>query len=444
MFLNKIIKKVVPELLIDWYHCFFPLLGAIVYRFPSKKLKVIGVTGTNGKSTTVALITAVLEEAGFKVASISSIRFKIKDKEWSSPLKMTMPGRMVIQKFLRQAVNSGCQYAVLEVSSEGIKQHRHFFINFNTAVFTNLEPEHIERHGSFDNYRKAKEKLFQATNGFHIVNVDDKNAEYFLKYPAEKKYGFGLEISNFSNFQKIIAENVLVMGDGSIFLVSGTEIKLKLLGEFNIYNALAAICVGLSQGVDLSVCKSALEKVNGIPGRMQLVIPEPFKFFVDYAVTPEALEKVYQTLQNSPSKADLCPRPIILGVKPLAGKLICLLGACGGGRDKWKRPILGKIASQYCDEIILTNEDPYDENPLEIIKNIESGFSQIPNIYKIIDRREAIRKAISLAKSGDVIISTGKGSELWMCLANGKKIPWNEAEIAREEFEKNKKQKCDK
>jgi len=419
MFLKKIIKKITPEFLIDWYHCFLPFLGAIIYRFPSRKLKVIGVTGTNGKSTTVSLITAILEEAGFKVASISSIRFKIENKEWSNPLKMTMPGRMVIQKFLRQAVDSSCQYAVLEVSSEGIKQHRHSFINFDTAVFTNLEPEHIESHGSFENYRKAKERLFQVAKGVHVVNAEDKNTEHFLKYTARKKYTYGLNHGEVNN------QNI--------------KLSLRLIGDFNIYNALAAICVGLSQGIDLNICKNALEKVREIPGRMQLVISEPFKFFVDYAVTPEALEKVYQT------------------VKPKDGRLICLLGSCGGGRDKWKRPILGKIAGQYCDEVILTNEDPYDENPLKIIEEIESGFSQISQpkadrplagnyklqiineiqnskLWKILDRREAIKKAIASAKPGDVIISTGKGSELWMCLANGKKIPWNEAETAKQEF----------
>jgi len=387
------------------YHLILAFLGVLVYRFPSKKLRVIGVTGTNGKSTVVELTSRILEGAGYKVASLSSIKFKIGEKEWPNTLKMTMPGRFKIQKFLRQAVDAGCQYAVLEVTSEGIKQHRHRFIDFDIAVFTNLTPEHIEAHGSFENYRQAKGKLFQATKNIHIINIDDENAEYFLQFPAKKRYTYGL------NKGDINTQN--------------TQFKLKLIGNFNIYNALAAISVGISQGVNSKICKLAVEKVEGIPGRMEEVISEPFKVFVDYAFTPNALEKVYQTL------------------KPLNNKMICVLGSCGGGRDKWKRPVLGKIAAKYCDEVIVTNEDPYDENPLKIMEDVASGFSQIPNskfqipkYEKILDRREAIRKSLELAKPGDTVIITGKGCEPWICVAKGKKIPWDDRQVVKEEFQK--------
>jgi len=318
--------------------------------------------------------------------------------------KMTMPGRFTIQKILRQAVNAGCQYAILEVTSEGIKQHRHKFINFDAAVFTNLSPEHIESHGSFEKYRKAKGKLFQATKNIHVINIDDENAEYFLQFPAKKKYTYGLNKGDINN--------------------KDLQLNLQLIGNFNIYNALAAICAGLSQGVDLETCKRAVEKVKGIPGRMEEVISQPFKVFVDYAVTPDALEKVYQTI-----KGIFSPQ-----------RIIAVFGSCGGGRDKWRRPVLGEIAAKYCDKIIITDEDPYDEDPRQILSMIKSGIfkSHFPtsNFYEILDRREAIRKSLELAEIGDMVVITGKGCEPWICVARGKKIPWDDRKIVREEFEK--------
>ncbi len=409
---KNLIKKFIPSFLLSRYHWKLAFLGAILYGFPSGKLKVIGITGTNGKSTVAEMTTRIFEEAGFKVASLSSIRFKIGEKEWQNSLKMTMPGRFKIQKFLREAVKAGCQYAVLEVTSEGIKQYRHKFINFEAAVFTNLSPEHIETHGGFEKYRGAKGKLFKTTKKIHIINIDDENAEYFLQFPAKKKYTFGMNQGDINN--------------------KDIKLQLSLMGEFNIYNALAAICVGLSQRISLEVCKTAIEGVKGIPGRMEEVISQPFKVFVDYAFTPAALEKVYQTISNQQLTIN--------------NKLICVLGACGGGRDKWKRPVLGKLAAQYCDEIIVTNEDPYDENPLEIINQVAKGAENISvnqrrnqresAVSRILDRREAIRKSLELAKSGDIVIITGKGCEPWICLAKGKKIPWDDREVVKEEFNK--------
>jgi len=394
--MKSLTKKFIPPFLLSWYHFKLAFLGALIYRFPSRKLKVIGVTGTNGKSTTVEFITKIFEEAGIPVASQSSIRFKIKDKEWLNTYKMTMPGRFFIQKFLRQAADAGCKYAVIEVTSEGIKQYRHKFINFDTAVFTNLAPEHIESHGSFENYKIAKGKLFQATKNIHIINIDDKNSDYFLKFPAKKTYTYGLSKGNI-NYQN-------------------TNFKLQLLGDFNIYNALAAICVGVSRGIGMDICKRAVEKITGIPGRMEMVISEPFKVFVDYAFTPNALEKVYSGI-----KKDFNPQ-----------EMICVLGACGGGRDKWKRPILGQLAAKYCQKIIITNEDPYDENPEKIIQDVALGAGG--KAKTISDRREAIKEALKIARPNDAVILTGKGCEPWICLAGGKKMAWDEKKVVKEEF----------
>ena len=401
------IKKLIPSFLLNWYHLSLAFLGALIYGFSSKKLKVIGITGTKGKSTVVELAGVILEGAGYKVASLSSIKFKIDKKEWVNKLKMTMPGRFKIQRFLREAVKVGCQYVILEVTSEGILQHRQRFIDFDVALFTNLNPEHIERHGSFEKYRQAKGKLFKQCKKTHIINLDDENAEYFLQFPAKKKYTYGLNKGDINN--------------------KDLQLNLQLIGNFNIYNALAAICAGMSQGVDLEISKKALEKVKGIPGRMETVMEKPFKVIVDYAHTPDSLERVYQTLKTNNYKLQTT-------------KLICVLGSCGGGRDKWKRPKMGEIAARHCDEIILTNEDPYDESPQKIIDQIEEGISinQLNQhksaAYKILDRRKAIRKALELAKEGDTVIITGKGCEPWMCVANGKKIPWDDRQIVKEAY----------
>ncbi|TET84479.1 MAG: UDP-N-acetylmuramoyl-L-alanyl-D-glutamate--2,6-diaminopimelate ligase [Candidatus Nealsonbacteria bacterium] len=412
--MKEILKKFIPAFLLSWYHFLLAALGAILYRFPSKKIKVIGVTGTNGKTTVVNLTTKILEEAGYKVASLSSIKFKIGNKEWPNTLKMTMPGRLKLQRFLRQALNARCQYAVLEITSEGIKQHRHQFLDFDIAVFTNLTPEHIEAHGSFGKYRKAKGKLFQATKGIHIINLDDENVEYFLQFPANKKYTYGLNKGDINT--------------------KNTQFKLNLIGDFNIYNALAAICVGLSQTVNLETCKKALEKVKIIPGRMEEVISKPFKVFVDYAFTPAALEKVYQTLKTELLVEAKVKKGTKASSPPEDKKMICVLGACGGGRDKWKRPGLGKLAAKYCNGVIVTNEDPYDENPMEIIEQVVKGASG--KAEKILDRREAIREALKLAQTGDTVVITGKGCEPWICVAGGKKIPWDDKKVVKEEFKK--------
>lgn len=403
MTVKEKIKRFIPKFLLNIYHYKLALLGAFLYGFPGKSaswrknIKIIGVTGTSGKSTTIDFICRILEEAGYKVASFSSVRFKIKGKEWKNELKMTMPGRFKVQKFLRQAVNEKCQFAVLEITSEGIRQNRHRFINFDTAVFTNLSPEHVESHGGFKNYRNEKIKLFKAAKNIHIINTDDKNAEYFLDISANKKITFSIK-----NAENIKTDN------GISFEFQGVRFNLNLLGEFNVYNALAAICAGRAYGVSLEICKKALEKAKAISGRMEIVAKNPL-VIVDYAHTPEQLESAYKSLKQP---------------------LICVLGSCGGGRDKWKRPVLGEIARKYCKEIIITNEDPYDENPMDIINQVANTAGN--KAQKILDRKEAIKRALKLAKLDEAVIITGKGSEPWMCVANGKKIPWDDKKIARE------------
>jgi len=422
--MKSFLKKIIPTFLIDAYHFLPSFFGAIYYRWPSRQIKVIAVTGTNGKSSVVDLAKHVLEEAGFKVAASSSVSFQIGDQQEPNTLRMTMPDGFYLQGFLRKAVDARCDYVILETTSEGIKQHRHRFINFELAAITNLTPEHIEAHGGFENYKKAKSRLFKAVRKIHVLNLDDEYFEYFSQFSAQEKYGYGLSELKFnnnasnSNIHRVLADNVLASDNGVHFSVSDIEIHLNLLGKFNVYNALAVICIGLSQGVNLETCKRGLEKANGIPGRMEIVISDPFKVIVDYAFTPNALNQVYKTIKDNFNPS----------------KMVCVLGACGGGRDKWKRPILGELAARYCDKIIVTNEDPYDEDPMEIINQVAGGVGE--KAIKILDRREAINRALVLAKPGDAVIITGKGCEPSICLFGGKKISWDDRRVVKEEFNK--------
>ena len=408
---RKIIPKPVFEFFQPAYHLTLAYLAALVYGFPSRKIKVIGVTGTKGKSSTVYFLSRILEGAGYKTAAISSIQFKIAEKEWPNSLKMTMPGRFAIQSFLAKAVKAGCQFVVLEVSSQGVLQNRHRFINFDTAVFTKLAPEHIEAHGSFENYKKYKLKFFGYVKNNHVINKDDKYFQEFFDIPAKNKITYSA--------------------------ADYKDIKLKLLGDFNVANAAAAVKTAEIYGIDAEKSGKILENIGSLPGRMELVGSpdggrQNFKVIVDYAHTPDSMEAVYGSLKPKLSAG---------------AKLICVFGATGGGRDKWKRPEYGKIAERYCDEIILTNEDPYDEKPISILEQIEIGFSQAESVkpacrtgrskvYKVLDRKEAIKKGISLAKEGDIVIITGKGSETTMMVAGGKKIPFDDRAVVKEELKK--------
>lgn len=455
----RIIKKIIPQPIFDFfqpaYHLLLGYLGALIYGFPSEKLIVIGVTGTKGKTTTCNLIAQILNFSGLKTGMATTVNFRIGNEEWINTSKQTMLGRFQLQKLISEMVKNGCKYAVIETSSEGILQYRHRFIDYDIAVFTNLSPEHIERHGSFENYRIAKIKLFEQVakklNGVGIYNLDDENVGCFLKPKIAKQYVYTLklkkEIGQIKNLYRI--SDVKSTASGSSFSVSGTsdvpnidakkfrtsdvqklKLEMPLIGEFNVYNAGAAICVALSQKVYPSKIKRALLKAKAPAGRFELVNKgQNFNVIIDYAHEPASLETIYKTIINSK-------------LKTKNSKLICLLGSQGGGRDKWKRPEMGKISAQYCDKIILTNEDSYDEPPLEILNQIEEGIrinqqnQHKSAVYKIIDRREAIQKALSLAKKDDAVILTGKAGEVWMCVEGGKKIVWNERKIIKEEIDK--------
>ncbi|HKL16848.1 MAG TPA: UDP-N-acetylmuramoyl-L-alanyl-D-glutamate--2,6-diaminopimelate ligase [Patescibacteria group bacterium] len=430
--IKKIIRALTPSFIIKFYHLSIAYLASFIYGNPSKDLIVIGVTGTAGKSTVVNFIADILKESGKKVGASTTFNFRIGEKEFENKIRMTMPGRFILQKWLYKMKKAGCKMAIIEVTSQGLAQFRHKAINFDLVLFNNISKEHIEAHKGFNNYLKAKQMLFKhlfkmpkkKINGkkikkTSIVNIDDKHAEDFLKYPADKKYGFSLKESNKSNIEVVQAKEVKPSISGLDFKVKQTKIHLNLLGKFNVYNALAAILVGLNLGLNIKTCKKALEKRKVVPGRMEIVNKKPL-ICVDQAHTPDELENVYKTLTNI--KED---------------NLILVLGAAGGGRDKWKRPVIGKLAEEYGDIIILTNEDPFWEDPKAIINEILTGikaknklFSE-NKLFKILNRKKALKKAIDLAGEKDIIAVTGKGSE--PCIVEkGKKIPWKDQDVIKD------------
>ena len=414
-FLYKL-KKLVPMKIFGFlqpaYHYFFSTLAVFLYGFPSKKINVVGVTGTKGKTSTIEIISAVLEEAGFKTALSSTLRFKIGNDSRKNEYKMTMPGRFFIQKFLRNAVKEKCQYAILEITSQGVVQYRHKFIHLDTLIFTNLAPEHIESHGSYEKYLKAKLKIAKLLEKSKkkrkmiIANADDKEGYKFLNANVQEKYPYSIKD----------AEPYALKKDGLEFTFDGVGMKSRLSGEFNLYNIIAAITFAKTQGVGTGAIKRAIEKFAGIRGRLEKIDGgQDFAVIVDYAHTPDSLEKVYEVFQTS--------------------KKICVLGNTGGGRDKWKREEMARIADKHCSAIILTNEDSYDEDPLEIINVMKKAIPE-SKCKIIIDRRDAIREALKMASTGDTVLITGKGTDPYIMGPNNTKIPWDDAAVAKEEIKK--------
>ena len=417
--LNEILyklKKYIPKNLFDFfqptYHYLLALTGAIIYRFPSRKIFVIQITGTKGKTSTAELVSAILEEAGFKTALVGTLRFKIGDKTEMNKFKMTMPGRFFVQQFLRKAVRAKCDFVIIESTSQGILQFRHKFIQSDALIFTNLSPEHIESHGSYKNYRDAKLEYVKALEKSNkkrkilVVNKDDKEAPFFLKNNIKEKYEYSLKD----------AEPYTLTKQGLTMTFKEVEIKSYLFGKFNIYNILAAVTFAKTQSISTNTIKKALEKFEGIRGRVERIREgQDFTIVVDYAHTADSLEKLYEAFPDS--------------------KRICVLGNTGGGRDKWKRPIMAEIADKYCSYIILTNEDPYDENPQQILEDMTKGIQNTE--YEIImDRREAINKSLSKAKTGDTVLITGKGTDPYIMGPNNSKLEWDDANIVREELKK--------
>ncbi|MCX6718835.1 MAG: UDP-N-acetylmuramyl-tripeptide synthetase [Candidatus Taylorbacteria bacterium] len=441
------IRRFIPKKIFSFfqpaYHKTLSFMATLWYGFPSKKIKVIAVTGTKGKSSTVEIITAILEEAGFKTALSNTIRFKIGSDSKPNLFKMSTPGRFFLQKLLRKAVSEGCQYAVIELTSQGALLFRHRFIELDAFIFTNIQPEHIEAHGSLENYIDAKVSICRnisdskKKNRVIIANKDDKECDRFLECQADRKISYGLKdaepykIYDTASELKEATQNPTkalnstndssapIHSSDQITNVSGIEFTLNgktahspLNGLFNLYNILAATSTAKSQGVSDEVIIKAIEKFKDIPGRVQKIEESKIDFtvVVDYAHTTDSLEKLYQAFDSQ--------------------RKICVLGGTGGGRDTWKRKEMGKIADAFCDEIILTNEDPYDEDPDQIVSQIAEGIVKHKAAI-IMDRRKAIEEAVKMARKRDAVLITGKGTDPYIMGPDNSKEVWSDAEEAR-------------
>ncbi len=392
------------------YHFLLAFGSALLVGFPARKLVVIGVTGTKGKSSVSDMLYATLKDAGIKVAVASTIRFAIQDVSEPNLFKMTLPGRGFIQRFLRRAVDAGCTHAIVEITSESTRQFRHLFLDLDALVFTNLQKEHIESHGSYEKYADAKFRIGRAlarskkARRAIIANADDPESTRYLALSVEEHLPFSYQDA--SNIEQ---------GPGTVaFTYEHQRFSLQLPGSFTVMNALAVVRTASYAGVSLSACAQALSSLTRIPGRTERIEEgQDFSVIVDYAHTPDSLRALYSAY------------PV---------RKICVLGNTGGGRDTWKRPEMGALADEACAEVILTDEDPYDENPEEIVRAMAKGMKRAPHI--IMDRRLAIRKALSLAGPHDAVLITGKGTDPYIMRANGIKEAWSDAEVVREELKK--------
>ncbi len=396
---------------------------------------VIGVTGTKGKSTTCRFIASVLEQTGNKVGLMSTVEFQDGNNRYLNDKKMTMLGRGEIHKMMAQMLKNGCKYAVIETSSEGILQFRHFGLHYDICVFTNLGTEHQERHGGFENLRRDKGKIFAGLNKdkrkiidgkkmekIIIANTDDENAEYFLRFEADKKIAFGQRDQYLVEKENSLNARILkVEGQKTEFEVNNFLFNLNLAGVFNIYNALPAIAIGKIFLLPLEKIATGIAVVKKVEGRMEFIEEgQNFNVVVDYAHESMSLTALFETLRN------------LVRDK----KIIGIIGSDGGGRDKSKRKEMGKIAGQLCDIVIITDVNCFDENPKEIAEMLavgvrETGKKDEENLFIVIDREQAIKKALSLAKAGDVVAITAKGTEPCIVIEGGKKIPWDDREVTR-------------
>ena len=433
MSLKSKIKKLIPEKVISLYHFCLAAAASFYYGFPSKKMIVIGVTGTKGKTSAANFIWSVLDAAGYLTGMLGTANIRIGDINLPNKYHMTMPGRFILQGLLKKMASAGCKYCVVETTSEGIKQWRHYGIYYDIAVFTNLSPEHLQAHGgSFEKYKIAKGKMFASlmkggpsaqagkkTKKIIIANGDSPYAEYYLSFRADKKITYGINKGDF------IAKGIHNSLEGLEFFVNNTNFKINILGNFNIYNALPAIVIGSTLGISDDKIKKGLENLKIIPGRMERINEgQNFLVFVDYAHEQEGMNAILDTARDL--------------VKDR--KVIVLLGAEGGGRDKTKRPILGEIAAKKADFMAISNVDPYEDDPKEICEDIAKSaekFGKIRNkdLFVIEDRRQGIKKALSLAKENDIVLITGKGAEQSIIIG-GKHYPWDDRVVIREEINK--------
>jgi len=401
-------------------------LSAAFYGHPSRRLKVVGVTGTDGKTTTCHLIGSLLRAAGYRTAILTTVYASLGGKEAPNPFGHTTPEAPDLQAWLAAAVESGHTHAVVEVSSHALAQHRVRGVEFDGAVFTNLTPEHLEFHRSFEAYRAAKGSLFaglepglKGGGKFGVINADDPNADYFRRVCRAPVIDYGLGRPDLTVWGRVLE----LRPDGTRFEVglpdNRYELATRLPGRFNVYNWLAAIGAVYGLGVDLGFLPDAGPKIGPVPGRLtEVALGQPFRVVVDFAHTPAALGTVLSTLRGQ--------GPRRIGV---------VMGHAGG-RDPNNRPRLAEVAGRHADFVVITTDDPYDEDPAEIATVMASALEALGrrrgrDFEVILDRREAIRRALAWAGPGDLVLVAGRGHEEYIPVGS-RRIPFDDAAVVRE------------
>ena len=388
------------------------IMAANFYGHPSEKLKLIAVTGTNGKTTVATLLHQLFMELGHAPGLLSTVENKIQDT--TIPATHTTPDSLAINELLAKMVNTGCTHCFMEASSHALVQERTAGLKIAGAVFTNISHDHLDYHGTFDEYIKAKKKLFDELpkDAFALVNADDRRGLVMVQNSRASKYTYALKYP--AEFKAKIMSNSL---QGLELDIQGRPVWFRLIGTFNAYNLLAALGVAVLLGVGEEETMMQLSKMKGAQGRFETFEQEGITVIVDYAHTPDALENVLKTLQ---------------GVRTGGEQVITVVG-CGGNRDKAKRPIMAGIASKFSDKILLTSDNPRDEEPMEILKDMQAGINPVAlkKVLTVADRKEAIKTACIMASKGDIILIAGKGHETYQEI-KGVRLPFDDRTIAKE------------
>ena len=397
------------QILVENTRSAYAHMCAAFYDHPERKIRIIGVTGTNGKTTSCFILKSILDGMGHKTGLIGTVKNIVGDKEY--PAVLTTPDCYELFGLFDEMVKAECEYCVMEVSSQAIDQHRVDGIHFEAAIFTNLTQDHLDYHGTFENYKAAKRKLFE-NSSLAVVNIDDESASFMTEGIDCRKVTFSVN----NDKCDYSAKNIRISSSGVKYeLVSNSNIgrvKFAVPGNFSVYNSMgAAVCL-IEMGLDFKAVLDALALCVGVPGRMEVVPADvPYTILIDYAHTPDGLENVLK-----------CVREIT------EGKVICVFG-CGGDRDKTKRPIMGEIAARLSDVAVVTSDNPRSEDPEAIIEDIKAGIGR--GGAKLIvdsDRKDAIKKALKIAGAGDIVVLAGKGQETYQILASGK-IHFDEREV---------------
>ena len=429
------LKSIVPKPVVNGFHYTESVVANIKNSKPSEKMVVIGVVGSKGKTTTANMIWSILTAEGKKTGLIGTANIRYGNKEELNKYHMTMPGALTLHRILANMFASKCKYLVMEVPSEGQTQYRHVGINFDVLVFTNVTREIMAAHNySMEILHKHNKRVFRRLYGSKrkyiesrnipkiiIANKDNKYYKQYYDFPADIKSTFGE-----SKSAKFVFSNIGDTTKGIEFDINNDHYKLKMLGQINAVNAAGAVATAMELGINKASIRKGLANLPTIPGRMEVIESrKPFKVIVDYAHEQTSMTALVEGARKA---------------IPKKSKIIILLGAEGGGRDVKKREPMGKIAGQGADYVILSNVDPYVDDPMEILEDmkkgaIKAGCKENKNLFIIADRRQGIHKALELAKKGDIVLITGKGAEQSMIIG-GKSIPWDDRKVVREELKK--------